>query len=88
MNAKTWFGDLMMGNLLVRESLLIAPLLLQKPDSTQWKEEIEIRSLLQKSSVIHARLVCQPECNISHFVLYMISVSYQALWRKLNSQSL
>ena len=57
MNAKTWFGDLMTGNLLVRESLLIAPLLLQKLDSTQWKEEIEIRNLLQKSSVHSARRV-------------------------------
>lgn len=57
MNAKTWFGDLMTGNLLVRESLLIAPLLLQKPDSTQWKEEIEIRNLLQKSSVHSAKRV-------------------------------
>ncbi|UYM15476.1 DUF1819 family protein [Endozoicomonas euniceicola] len=57
MNAKVWFGDLMTGNLLVRESLLIAPLLLQKPDSDQWKEEVEIRNLLQKSSVHSARRV-------------------------------
>ena len=57
MNAKVWFGDLMTGNLLVRESLLIAPLLLQKPDSDQWKEEVEVRNLLQKSSVHTARRV-------------------------------
>ena len=57
MNAKTWFGDLMTGNLLVRESLLIAPLLQQKLEPAQWKEEIEVRNLLQKSSVHSARRV-------------------------------
>ncbi|MRI34255.1 DUF1819 domain-containing protein [Endozoicomonas sp. OPT23] len=51
MNARNWLSDLTTGSMRLRESRLIAELLLTNPDAEQWKEQIEARNLLQKSSV-------------------------------------
>jgi len=49
--AKQYLGDIIGGSIMLRESRLIAELLLSNPDQETWKQRIENENLLQKSSV-------------------------------------
>lgn len=49
-NDKRWIGDLLGGSLMVRESRIIAELLLSEPDETTWQKQIIYENILQASS--------------------------------------
>lgn len=49
-NDKRWIGDLLGGALMVRESRIIAKLLLSEPDETTWQQQIIDENILQASS--------------------------------------
>ncbi len=55
MTAKTYLGDIIGGSIMLRESRLIAQLLLQHPDDEAWERAIVEDNLLQKSSVHSAK---------------------------------
>lgn len=49
MTAKTYLGDIIGGSIMLRESRLIAQLLLQHPDDEAWERAVVEENLLQKS---------------------------------------
>lgn len=49
-NYKTYVGDLVGGGLMIRESRLIAELLITSPDNQAWNEAIKQQNILQKST--------------------------------------
>ena len=51
MMAKAYLGDIIGGSIMLRESRLMAQLLLQHPDDEAWEREILEGNLLQKSSI-------------------------------------
>ena len=55
MTAKTYLGDIIGGSIMLRESRLIAQLLLQHPDDEAWERAVVEENLLQKSSVHSAK---------------------------------
>lgn len=55
MTAKTYLGDIIGGSIMLRESRLIAQLLLQHPDNNAWDCAIVEENLLQKNSVHSAK---------------------------------
>jgi len=55
----TYDSDLIGGSLQVRESRIIAHLLLDRADPDRWKQEIQQQNLLQKRSPATARRVAQ-----------------------------
>jgi len=55
MTAKKYLGDIIGGSIMLRESRLIAQLLLQHPDEKQWDKAILEQNLLQKTSVHSAK---------------------------------
>lgn len=55
----TYDSDLTGGSLQVRESRIIASLLLDQADPVRWKDEIQQQNLLQKRSPASARRVAQ-----------------------------
>jgi len=55
MTAKTYLGDIIGGSIMLRESRLIAQLLLQHPDDVAWERAVVDENLLQKSSVHSAK---------------------------------
>ena len=55
MNYKEYLGDLIGGGLMIRESQLVAQLLLQKPDKAAWEEAIIQQNILQKRSDASAK---------------------------------
>ena len=55
MTAKTYLGDITGGSIMLRESRLIAQLLLQHPDDEAWERAVVEENLLQKSSVHSAK---------------------------------
>ena len=57
MNAFSYSGDLSGGSLLVRESRLIAALLLENASNEQWHESIHVNNILQKRSTATAERV-------------------------------
>lgn len=52
---KKYLGDLIGGSLMIRESQIIADLLLKKPDASQWNNAIVDENILQKPSVASAK---------------------------------
>lgn len=55
MNHKEYLGDLIGGSLMLRESQIIAALLLKNPTIEDWNEQIVDRNVLQKRSVASAK---------------------------------
>ncbi len=55
MTAKIYLGDIIGGSIMLRESRLIAQLLLQHPDDKAWERAIVEENLLQKNSVHSAK---------------------------------
>lgn len=55
MTHKDYLGDLIGGGLMIRESQLIAALLLQKPDQAAWEHAIINQNILQKRSDASAK---------------------------------
>lgn len=55
MTYKEYLGDLIGGSLMIRESQLIAQLLLQKPDQQAWDDAIVNQNILQKRSDASAK---------------------------------
>tara|TARA_B100001094_G_scaffold333126_1_gene408865 strand:+ start:4099 stop:4692 length:594 start_codon:yes stop_codon:yes gene_type:complete len=55
MNHRSYLGDLIGGSLMIRESQLIADLLLQKPSTEKWHHAISVQNILQKSSIASAK---------------------------------
>lgn len=55
MTYKDYLGDLIGGSLMIRESQLIAQLLLQKPDKAAWDDAITRQNILQKRSDASAK---------------------------------
>ena len=55
MTAKTYLGDIIGGSIMLRESRLIAQLLLQHPDNNAWDCAIVEENLLQKNSLHSAK---------------------------------
>lgn len=55
MTYKDYLGDLIGGGLMIRESQLIAALLLQKPDQAAWEYAIVNQNILQKRSDASAK---------------------------------
>ncbi len=55
MMAKAYLGDIIGGSIMLRESRLIAQLLLQHPDDEAWERAVVEENLLQKSSVHSAK---------------------------------
>ncbi|MDH0352439.1 DUF1819 family protein [Aeromonas caviae] len=55
MTAKTYLGDIIGGSIMLRESRLIAQMLLQHPDDEAWERAVVEENLLQKSSVHSAK---------------------------------
>lgn len=55
MTAKTYLGDIIGGSIMLRESRLIAQLLLQHPDDKAWERTVVEENLLQKNSVHSAK---------------------------------
>lgn len=55
MNHKEYLGDLIGGGLMIRESQLVAQLLLQKPDKEAWDYAIVQQNILQKRSDASAK---------------------------------
>ena len=53
--AKAYLGDIIGGSIMLRESRLIAQLLLQHPDDEAWERAVVEENLLQKSSVHSAK---------------------------------
>lgn len=52
---KAYLGDLVGGGLMIRESQLIAELLMSSPTSDDWNEAIQDRNILQKGSPATAK---------------------------------
>lgn len=52
---KNYLGDLIGGSLMLRESQLVAKLLLSNPSKTEWNEEIVNNNILQKNSDASAK---------------------------------
>lgn len=52
---KQYLGDLIGGSLMIRESQLIADLLLKKPSKDEWNSEIVDKNILQKRSSASAK---------------------------------
>jgi hypothetical protein len=55
MNHKEYLGDLIGGGLMIRESQLVAALLLQQPDKAAWDDAIVRQNILQKRSDASAK---------------------------------
>ncbi|WP_182025745.1 DUF1819 family protein [Vibrio rotiferianus] len=53
--AKQYLGDIIGGSIMLRESRLIAELLLTEPDAETWSYKIENENLLQKTSIQSAK---------------------------------
>lgn len=53
--AKQYLGDIIGGSIMLRESRLIAEILLTDPDSETWSQKIENENLLQKTSIQSAK---------------------------------
>ncbi len=54
-NHKAYLGDLIGGSLMLRESQIIADLLLKSPNKEQWNEAIVEQNILQKPSAASAK---------------------------------
>lgn len=52
---KKYLGDLIGGSLMIRESQIIADLLLKSPSKEEWNEAIVVRNVLQKRSSASAK---------------------------------
>jgi hypothetical protein len=55
MSYKDYLGDLIGGSLMIRESQLVAALLLQQPDKAAWEQAIIHQNILQKRSDASAK---------------------------------
>ncbi len=55
MTAKAYLGDIIGGSIMLRESRVIAPLLLRQPDEAQWIDAIVNENALQKPSLHSAK---------------------------------
>ena len=55
MTAKDYLGDIIGGSIMLRESRLIAQLLLRSPDRAEWEHAIVDDNILQKGSMHSAR---------------------------------
>ena len=55
MTAKAYLGDIIGGNIMLRESRVIAALLLRQPDEAQWIDAIVNENALQKPSLHSAK---------------------------------
>jgi len=53
--AKKYLGDIIGGSIMLRESRLIAELLLSEPSKEQWSQKIENENILQKTSMPSAK---------------------------------
>jgi hypothetical protein len=53
--AKKYLGDIIGGSIMLRESRLIAELLLLEPNTKQWSQKIENENILQKASIPSAK---------------------------------
>lgn len=53
--AKKYLGDIIGGSIMLRESRLIAELLLLEPNTEQWSQKIENENILQKASIPSAK---------------------------------
>ncbi len=54
-SSKAYLGDLIGGSLMIRESQLIAELLLKKPSPEEWTDAIVAQNILQKRSTASAK---------------------------------
>ena len=54
-SAKLYLGDIIGGSIMLRESRIIAELLLLNPDPETWSQKIENENLLQKNSMQSAK---------------------------------
>ena len=52
---KKYLGDLIGGSLMIRESQIIADLLLKEPSQDEWNEAIVEQNILQKPSAASAK---------------------------------
>ncbi|EGK3607991.1 DUF1819 family protein [Escherichia coli] len=55
MTAKAYLGDIIGGSIMLRESRVVAALLLQHPDDDRWNDAIVNENALQKTSVHSAK---------------------------------
>lgn len=55
MTAKAYLGDIIGGSIMLRESRVVAELLLQHPDEVSWSDAIVNENALQKTSVHSAK---------------------------------